>query len=31
MSTCSRQVLDLEWKPAGFAALVVVGHRLAVR
>lgn len=27
----SRQVLDLEWKPAGFAALVVVGHRQAVR
>lgn len=27
----SRQVLDLEWKPAGFATLVVVGDRQAVR
>jgi ABC-type bacteriocin/lantibiotic exporter with double-glycine peptidase domain len=27
----SQQVLDLEWKPAGFATLVVVGDRLAVR
>jgi len=26
----SQQVLDLEWKPAGFAALVVVGDRQAV-
>lgn len=27
----SKQVLDLEWKPAGFAALVVVGPSGAVR
>jgi len=27
----SRQVLDLEWKPAGFATLVIVGDRQAVR
>jgi hypothetical protein len=27
----SSQVLDLEWKSAGFAALVVVGERGATR
>ena len=27
----SRQVLDLEWKPAGFATLVVVADRTAAR
>jgi ABC-type bacteriocin/lantibiotic exporter with double-glycine peptidase domain len=27
----SRQVLDLEWKPAGFATLVVTGERQAAR
>jgi ABC-type bacteriocin/lantibiotic exporter with double-glycine peptidase domain len=27
----SKQVLELEWKPAGFATLVVVGDRPAVR
>jgi ABC-type bacteriocin/lantibiotic exporter with double-glycine peptidase domain len=27
----SKQVLELEWQPAGFATLVVVGDRLAVR
>jgi ABC-type bacteriocin/lantibiotic exporter with double-glycine peptidase domain len=27
----SKQVLDLEWRPAGFAALVVLGDRQAVR
>ncbi|HEU4727475.1 MAG TPA: cysteine peptidase family C39 domain-containing protein [Kofleriaceae bacterium] len=27
----SRQVLELEWKPAGFATLVVVGDRLAAK
>jgi ABC-type bacteriocin/lantibiotic exporter with double-glycine peptidase domain len=27
----SQQVLDIEWKPAGFATLVVVGDRLAAR
>jgi ABC-type bacteriocin/lantibiotic exporter with double-glycine peptidase domain len=27
----SRAVLDLEWKPAGFATLVVIGDRQAVR
>ena len=27
----SKQVLDVEWRPAGFAALVVVGDRQAVR
>jgi hypothetical protein len=27
----SKQVLDLEWKTAGFATLVVVGERQAAR
>lgn len=27
----SRQVLDVEWKPAGYATLVVVGERIAAR
>jgi hypothetical protein len=27
----SKQVLDLEWKSAGFATLVVVGDRWAAR
>jgi len=27
----SKQVLELEWQPAGYAALVIVGERQAVR
>jgi hypothetical protein len=27
----SRQVLDLEWKPAGYAALVVVADHVAAK